>query len=237
MLLAKRLGCDFALVADGVSFDVHSGFLATGSEVLEEYAFPVDGTQNPPNRKYEFDARVHSPMMVDRLLEFMYTGIYQLDKGGRATLLHHLTSLPMGKTKASYPMELEGPLAFHLKMYGMGTTLRYQPLVAVAHLKMAEHMLLKMKINVGLAKNLVIRTYDLAQRVQDTAEQPNDTFGDDNLEELVVACILHHVHQRIWAEEELEGLKHPCSGMPCFGSGLGACRRGVQRLTEDTTRD
>lgn len=56
-------------------------------------------------------------MMVDRLREFMYTGTYQLDKGGRATLLHHPTSLPMGKTKASYPMELEGPLAFHLKMY------------------------------------------------------------------------------------------------------------------------
>ena len=42
MLLAKRLGCDFAFVVDGVSFDVHSGFLATGSEVLEEYAFPAD---------------------------------------------------------------------------------------------------------------------------------------------------------------------------------------------------
>ncbi|KAI4945711.1 hypothetical protein J4E91_007623 [Alternaria rosae] len=125
--------------------------------------------------------------MVDRLREFMYTGTYQLDKDGRATRLHHPTSLPMGKTKASYPIELEGPLAFHLKMYEMGRILRYQSLVAVAHLKMAEHMLLKMKIDVGLAKNLVIRTYDSAQRVQDTAEQPNDTFGDDNLKELVVA--------------------------------------------------
>lgn len=98
----------------------------------------------------------------------------------------------------------------------MGRTLRYQSLVAVAHLKMAEHMLLKMKIHVGLTKNLVIRTYGSAQRVQDTAEQPNDTFWDDNLKELAVACILRHVHQRIWEEEEVEGLKHHARAYPAL---------------------
>lgn len=155
-------------------------------------------------------------MMVDRLLEFMYTGTYQLDKGGRATLLHHPTSLPISKTKASYPMELEGPIAFHMKMYKMGKTLRYQSLVTVAHTKMAEHMLLKMQINVGMAKNLVNWIYGSTEMVQDIAEQPNDTFGDTNLKELVIACILRHVHQKIWEEEEVEGLKHHAQAYPAL---------------------
>ena len=40
MALSKRLGCDFTLVVDEVAFDVNSGFLIAGSEVLEGYAFP-----------------------------------------------------------------------------------------------------------------------------------------------------------------------------------------------------
>ena len=233
MALSKRLGCDFTLVVDEVAFDVNSGFLIAGSEVLEGYAFPSDvstrlvqmdrtnthgfqGTHSPLTRECEFNAQVHSPTMVDRLVEFIYTGTYRLDKGGRATMLHHATKLPIGKTKASYPMKLEAAAEFHLEMYKMGRDLRYHSLVAVAHSKMAEDMLWKSTVDVGIAKSLVNWIYGSAQRLHDTAEETNDTLGDDNLKELVVACILRHVHQKLWDEEEVGGFKHHVQAYPAL---------------------
>ncbi|KAI4607833.1 hypothetical protein J4E83_009376 [Alternaria metachromatica] len=216
MALSKRLGCDFTLVVDEVAFDVNSGFLIAGSEVLEGYAFPGGGTLNTLTRECEFNAQVHSPTMVDRLVEFIYTGTYKLDKGGRATMLHHATKLPIGKTKASYPMKLEAAAEFHLEMYKMGRDLRYHSLVAVAHSKMAEDMLWKSTVDVGIAKSLVNWIYGSAQRLHDTAEETNDTLGDDNLKELVVACILRHVHQKLWDGEEVEGFKQHVQAYPAL---------------------
>jgi len=156
--------------------------------------------------------------MVDRLIEFIYTGTYTLDQGGQATLLRHHSKLPRGLTSASYPMNLESALEFHMKMYNMGKNLQYQSLVAISHTKMAEAMLWTSKfgVGVGTVKKFVNRAYDPAQNVQDTDERADDTFGDDSLKELVVACVLRHIHQELWDENAIADFRDYVKAFPAL---------------------
>lgn len=39
-MLAKRQGCDFSLICDDVQFDVHTGFLLGGADLIEEHIHP-----------------------------------------------------------------------------------------------------------------------------------------------------------------------------------------------------
>jgi hypothetical protein len=106
-------------------------------------------SQDEFDPQYTFDARNHSPIMIDRLLAFVYTGTYQFDEGGRPRLLHHANQLPPGKTSSNYGMSIELSAGFHPKMYNMGKYLSYPSLMAIAHTKMVEDILYKSKLMVG----------------------------------------------------------------------------------------
>jgi hypothetical protein len=152
--LTKSIRRDFKLLADGVEFEVHAVFLLGGSVVLDEYISGgsvstlihgeitilnnSQGDQTPIHSTYIFDLRYFSPIMIDRYVNFVYTGSFRMNKEGEDKDSHHTTKLPPGKTKVDFGLQIETPIHFYLTIYGMGERPRDATLMDIAHAKMAE---------------------------------------------------------------------------------------------------
>ena len=73
-------------------------------------------------------------MLVDRLVNYIYMGTYQLGKESEATVLHYATKVSDLDRRACVLGRLT-PIQFHMHMYGLAEHLQYEALRATAHQK------------------------------------------------------------------------------------------------------
>jgi hypothetical protein len=99
---------------------------------------------NPPN--FVNLAPKYLPILVDRVVEFIYIGNYALwstEKNNESMLIHHATGYPDGICGASYPQPKLIGAKFHMTMCDLTEDLQFTSLYEHAHKKMVDHVTVK----------------------------------------------------------------------------------------------
>ena len=63
-------------------------------------------------------------MLVDRLIQYLYTRTYKLDSNGAATRLHWVNQMPDGHQPADAILENVTYVEFHMMLYRMAVRLQ-----------------------------------------------------------------------------------------------------------------
>ncbi|KAH4417155.1 hypothetical protein HBH92_063200 [Parastagonospora nodorum] len=137
-LLATPLGRDFALVTSvGVVFKVHAMMLLGGSKKLQNSIFPGDTSSSTPAASVDLPATLH-PVLMDRVIEFIYTGTYADSEFPELRLIQNATSFPEGSEAVSFARPDLVGAKFHMHMCAVAEELEFPSLYALAHNKMAD---------------------------------------------------------------------------------------------------
>ncbi|KAF1845755.1 uncharacterized protein K460DRAFT_284625 [Cucurbitaria berberidis CBS 394.84] len=135
-LLETPIGRDFALVtALGIEFKIHSMMLIGGPKMLQEGLYPGGAPNLSPPTLVNLPPHFH-PMLVDRIVCFLYRGSYSIDNFSTTAPLPHATHAPDSSSPEAYRIPNLPNHMFHLHMYALAEELEYDALLSAAHAKL-----------------------------------------------------------------------------------------------------
>ncbi|KAJ4344587.1 uncharacterized protein N0V89_012331 [Didymosphaeria variabile] len=194
-LLNTPTGRDFTInTAVGVVFKVHSIMLIGGPKALEHVAFPKENV--PGENVVNLPDRFH-PLLVDRLVSFIYTSSYAVDaRAVKNTTLHHHAALPSGATPTSFGLSMDAA-EFQVCMYGIAEVLEYTALMTFAYSKLSSYFIFDRKApeHVGQLIKLVFGP------VNSLSRKCKDEVGA--LKGLGIAAVLVH-EKKHWSGHEMD---------------------------------
>lgn len=77
------------------------------------------------------------PILVDRIVEFIYTGTYTTERDLEPMLIRHATTFPEGMKPTSYHQPNLDGAKFHMHLCGLAEELEFSSLYQHAHKKIA----------------------------------------------------------------------------------------------------
>ncbi|KAF1836578.1 hypothetical protein BDW02DRAFT_493360 [Decorospora gaudefroyi] len=207
---------NFGLItACGVEFNIHSVLLIGGSKMLQEGVFP-GGTMPPsPPTFVHLPERFH-PILVDRIVSFIYTSDYAFGPRGVGHVLEqkdfefkNATLIPDGSSPTAATPTLVGihGFAFHFRIYALAEEMEYDALKSAAHHKLVNILVQQHKKSPFLLKELVNVTFAPSVEVGRICKDE-----DGVLQQVVIAAIIAHECNG-WSEKETrefaDSLEHP----------------------------
>jgi hypothetical protein len=139
-------------------------------------------------------------MLIDRLIEFSYTGRYGLDGQGNRSggqYLRHATILPRGKNRHDYTLSPHAPLRFHLRMYKLGEQLKYPELMECALEKLTTDLVVRNRGCPNVLAESIRLVYENRRVYGDImCEDANDLLKQT----LLVGTLLRDC--RVWSSED-----------------------------------
>ncbi|KAB2101101.1 hypothetical protein AG0111_0g11084 [Alternaria gaisen] len=207
LLLDTPIGRDFTLITvAGVEFQVHSIMLIGGSKALQEGLFP--GGAMSPNRPGCVNLPAHfHPILVDRIVNFIYTSDYRFLPGSEGGQLkqttfkfYHATLIPNEIPPSPATVALVGiaEYAYHLHIYALAEELDYNTLRSAAHAKLVELLVFRSSNPEVLKEAIktILAPTETAERICKDE--------DGALQQLVVAAVLAQ-EAKHWTEVQVTG--------------------------------
>lgn len=205
MLLKSPIGRDFTFkTASDVLFRIHSVMLIGGPKMLEEFVFPRGATQAHPPTEVDFPSH-HHPVLIDRLVIFLYTSDYKFDpKGGDAQELkpgnfdfYTATHVPADIPPSAAVTALVGVRnhTYSLLLFDLAEELAYPALQTSAHDALIASLLIRRYLSIDVLKDMVEATF---APPGDPARICKDEAGI--LQNVVVASVIAH-EARNWNKQ------------------------------------
>lgn len=206
VLMKSPVGRDFTLkTTSGVLFSIHSVMLIGGPKLLEEFVFPGGTTQAHPPTEVDLPSH-HHPILIDRLVTFLYTSEYRFDpKGGDAQELkpgnfdfYTSTHVPADNPPSAAVTALVGirKHMYTLLMFALAEELAYPALQTSAYDALIRSLLIRRHLSIDVLKEMVEATF---APPGDPARVCKDEAGV--LQNVVVASVIAH-EAKNWNEQD-----------------------------------
>lgn len=245
VLLKTPIGRDFNLVtAAGVEYKVHSTMLIGGSKMLQDGLFPDDALHPDPPKQVNLPPNFH-PILVDRIVNFIYTSDYAFDPSNlRSTSrlthenfkFHNSTFMPPINPPTPAMIALAGihDFMFHFHMYSLGEALQYASLKSAAHAKLYDTLLRQYRRDPSIYKDAVDAVFSAP------GTSSRICADEDGILQQLVAAAVVGVENHLWDGQQYANFVSLCAGPEYAGfwTAYNAVKdENVDLLKQDVRRE